>query len=532
MAHRLRVLLLEDDPNDAELICHELRRAGFDLDWRRAESREEYLSQLDAHPEVILADYSLPQFDALTALRLLRERELDTPFIIVSGVIGEEIAVSALKQGAADYLLKDRLARLGQAVTHALEQKRLADEKRRADERLKRSERKLAEAQRLAHIGSWEWDIAADEILWSEELYRIFDLEPQEFGATYETYMEHLHPDDRELAERVIGRALQDHQPFAFDHRVVLRDGTVRFVHGRGEFLMDGKGCPIRLVGTAQDITVERRRTEQLESANERLVEANERLEARVEERTASLLRLNDELEARVTERTTELVRSNLVLQQFAYVASHDLQEPLRMVTSFVQLLEKNYKGQLDEKADRWIDHAVSGSTRMQTLINDLLAYSRVGSHGKEFRACETQAALSLALENLQLAISETHAEVTFDALPIVEGDEVQLISLFQNLLENAIKYRGGQSPRIHVSARLEGRDWLFSVRDNGIGIAAEFSERIFIIFQRLHSRKTYPGTGIGLALCKRIVEWHAGCIWLEPEQGEGATFCFTLPAK
>ena len=200
------------------------------------------------------------------------------------------------------------------------------------------------------------------------------------------------------------------------------------------------------------------------------------------------------------------------------------------MVASFVQLLEKRYKGQLDEQADRWIGHIVGGATRMQTLINDLLDYSRVGTHGKEFSACETKEVFAEALENLEVALVENQAEVTCSALPTVFGDKVQLVSLFQNLIGNAIKYRGEQPPRIHIEARREDAEWLFSVSDNGIGLEPQFYERIFIIFQRLHNRTAYPGTGIGLAMCKRIVERHGGRIGVKSEPGKGATFFFTLP--
>jgi light-regulated signal transduction histidine kinase (bacteriophytochrome) len=194
--------------------------------------------------------------------------------------------------------------------------------------------------------------------------------------------------------------------------------------------------------------------------------------------------------------------------------------------------LEKNYKGQLDEQADRWISHAVDGATRMQQLIQDLLTYSRVGTHGDEFHVCESQEALAISLRNLQFAIADNKAEVTFDDLPAVHGDEAQLVSLFQNLVANAIKYRGVEPPRIHVSAQRDEKEWVFSVRDNGIGIAPQFSERIFIIFQRLHNRGAYPGTGIGLALCKRIVVRHGGHIWMESAPGKGSTFFFSLPSK
>lgn len=226
----------------------------------------------------------------------------------------------------------------------------------------------------------------------------------------------------------------------------------------------------------------------------------------------------------------TELERSNSELQQFAYVASHDLQEPLRMVTSYVQLLEKRYKGKLDEDADEFIAFAVDGSKRMKILIDDLLEFSRVESHGKPFELTDLKSALDDALANLQAAVKESDAVVTPYHLPSVHADASQLAQLFQNLIGNAIKFRGTKPPRVRVSAEEEGREWHLSVKDNGIGIDPEYKDRIFVIFQRLHGKKEFPGTGIGLAVCKRIVERHGGRIWVEGKPGKGSTFHFTLP--
>jgi PAS domain S-box-containing protein len=227
-----------------------------------------------------------------------------------------------------------------------------------------------------------------------------------------------------------------------------------------------------------------------------------------------------------------ELQRSNEELQQFAYVASHDLQEPLRMVSSYTQLLQESYGEQLGENGHKWIHYAVDGARRMQTLIQDLLSYSRVATRHHAFEVVDSHAALGRALGNLRPVIDESQALVSNGDLPDVPADPGQLTQVFQNLIGNSIKYRReGHPPHIHVSAIRQGAFWEFSVADNGIGIDARFRDRVFVIFQRLHTRQEYPGTGIGLAICRRIVERHGGEIWFESELGKGTTFRFTLAA-
>jgi PAS domain S-box-containing protein len=225
-----------------------------------------------------------------------------------------------------------------------------------------------------------------------------------------------------------------------------------------------------------------------------------------------------------------DLRRSNADLSQFAYVASHDLQEPLRMVASYVQLLQKRYRGKLDADADEFIHYAVDGANRMQRLIQDLLQYARVDTRTQPTQIVETAKAFDQAVANLRAAIGESQAEVTRDPLPLVRGDATQLAQLLQNLIGNAIKFKGERTPRVHVSAKVEQQQWVFTVRDNGIGIEPRYFERIFAIFQRLHNREQYAGTGIGLAICKRIVERHGGRIWVESEPGAGTAFHFTIP--
>ncbi len=229
-------------------------------------------------------------------------------------------------------------------------------------------------------------------------------------------------------------------------------------------------------------------------------------------------------------ESIAELARSNADLQQFAYVASHDLKEPLRMVASYTQLLARRYKGKLDSDADEFIRYAVDGANRMQSLINDLLAYSRVTVQDKLFEEVDCNGVLEEVLSDLRVAVEESRAVVTRDPLPAVMADRVQLGQLFQNLIGNAVKFHGEESPRVHVSVERRPAEWLFSVRDNGVGLDPEYAERIFVIFQRLHNREEYLGTGIGLAICKKIVERHGGRIWVVSQMGQGATFHFTLP--
>jgi light-regulated signal transduction histidine kinase (bacteriophytochrome) len=245
---------------------------------------------------------------------------------------------------------------------------------------------------------------------------------------------------------------------------------------------------------------------------------------------SAELYAEGQRVEAELIKTTEELSRSNQELNQFAHIASHDLQEPLRMVTSYTQLLERRYKDKLDSDANEFIGYAVDGAKRMQTQINDLLAYSRVTGQGASLEATDCSKIFNIAVGNLAAGIEESGAVVTRDPLPTLPSDSPQLVSVFQNLIGNGIKYHGDQPPRIHVSAEESGDDWLFCFSDNGIGIESEFAERIFVIFQRLHNRTEYPCTGVGLAICRKVIERHGGRIWVESKPQRGSAFYFTLP--
>lgn len=279
----------------------------------------------------------------------------------------------------------------------------------------------------------------------------------------------------------------------------------------------------------------------------------NEQLEQKIEERTAALreeiaerrqteseLRnYREHLEELVEQRTAafkkasdDLARSNADLQQFAYAASHDLQEPLRAISGFVKLFEKRYKGTIDRDADQYIKFIVDGVNRMRDLIIDLLEYSRVGIKGDTLSPVDSGAILDKAISNLRPALEESGASVTYKSLPTVTADAAQLCSLFQNLIGNAIKFRSTETPKVQISVAKKGDEWVFSVGDNGIGIDPQYSNKIFVVFQRLHTKEEYPGTGIGLSICKKIVERHGGRIWVKSELGRGSTFYFTIPDK
>ena len=287
------------------------------------------------------------------------------------------------------------------------------------------------------------------------------------------------------------------------------------------------------MLNILEDFSTEKDRLEATQKAMLNILEDFDAEKSKVERVNEELMRENRERRQtaqKLTERSIELARSNADLEQFAYVASHDLQEPLRMVSSYVQLLERRYKGRLDPQADKYINYAVDGARRMQGLIGGLLEYSRAGLDTTAPAAVAADAALDQALANLQGALEESGAAVRRDPLPSVFADGPQFAQVFQNLLANAIKFRRPDSaPQIHVWAERRGHECVLSVRDHGIGLDTQYADRIFMIFQRLHTPKEYPGTGIGLAVCKKVIERSGGRIWVESANGEGATFRFTL---
>ena len=381
---------------------------------------------------------------------------------------------------------RDVLEQLNQNLEHRVGERTV--ELSRALERVR-----LATA--AASMGIWDWNVGDNVLVWDETMYQVYGIAPQSFNDALSAWRATVHPEDLPEFERQLRRALAAGTDYETSFRILRPDQQVRHIRGTAVAHAGPDGHTTRIVGVNIDVTAQRA------------------------------------AETALRKRRVELERSNQDLEQFAYVASHDLQEPLRAVAGCGQILKRRYgEGQLDPMATQLIDHMVEGAARMQALILDLLAFSRVGARGHELVPVESEEALKRAIQQLESALNETDARVEVKPLPRVTGDVDQITQLFQNLMGNALKYRGEQPVRIQVDAQTNGDSYEFSVRDNGIGIEPQYFEKIFVLFQRLHTREEYPGTGIGLAICKKIVERHGGRIWVESSVGQGSAFHFTLP--
>jgi PAS domain S-box-containing protein len=377
---------------------------------------------------------------------------------------------------------------------------------------LEKSKKLLEETGRLARVGGWEIDLVANSLHWSDITYNIHEVE-SDIVPDLAQAIDFYAPEAKPIISRCVEMAIAEGKPFDVELELITAKNNRLWVRAIGEAYTEN-GSVVRVGGVFQDINAQK-------LIQEELRKHREHLEEMVTERTKDL-----------DKAITDLKRSNQELEQFAYVASHDLQEPLRMVSSYTQLLERRYKDKLDQDATDFINYAVDGATRMQRLINDLLEFSRVTTKGKILVKLDLSSVLGQAVANLHNKILETGSMIVNDDLPFAYGDEGQLVRVFQNLLDNAMKFKGKDSPRINVTSKILEDKVEISISDNGIGIDKIYSERVFTIFQRLHTKADYPGTGIGLAICKRTIERHGGTIWFESEPGKGTTFCFTLNIK
>jgi len=550
-AERHKILVVDDEASVCQALYRDLRHDGYEL--LLVGSGEEARDILESEQiAVVVTDENMPGINGIELLEWAKEvvpatvrimftqhyndSEVNLPAVnraevfrflckpweadelrkAVREAVDRFVCGANVRQSEARFraavsgLQEEKLRAANQQLQASNQQFRVADQQRRAsdhqlgmaseqllvtEERLRESERRLRLALSAADMGTWRRVPSTNRDIRDGSFNGILGLEPVETTQPADDFVSRVHPEDRPAVEKAIESAAREREVYAAEFRIVRPDGEVRWLYDRGMGDYDDEGEMTYMTGAVVDITDRKWAEEELK-------------------RTVA-----------------ELERSNQDLEQFAYVASHDLQEPLRMVSSYTQLLAKRYKDSLDKDANEFIDYAVDGANRMQRLIEDLLSYSRVSSRGKEPVAGDAHSALSEAIANLSTAISESGAVVANDDLPEVRADRTQLAQVFQNLISNAIKFRGEEPPRVHVSAERKGWEWVFAVKDNGMGIEPEYHQRIFTIFQRLHGREEYPGTGIGLALCKRIVERHGGSMWVESEPGKGSTFYFSLLA-
>lgn len=365
-----------------------------------------------------------------------------------------------------------------------------------AAQSLKESQSRLELALDVSGSSWWDWNMLSGEVNWSAQFFQMLQYDVEELSPSFQTWQSLIHPDDVSKVMDLLQEHLADDSiPYDFDYRVQTKSGQWKWIAALGKVVAwNEQGTPLRMVGMHQDISGRKQAEQELKRIN------------------------------------TELCRSNEELGHFAYVASHDLQEPLRKIGSFADLLADRYQDQLDEKADRYIRYITDGAARMQGLIDDLLSFSRVGRAELKVESTALLSLVEAVQSDLERLIEQRQVEIVVDSLPTVMVDPVKMRQVFQNLINNAIKYCQADIPHIHIQASLKQDCWTISVQDNGIGIDPQFVDRIFVIFQRLHHREEYSGTGIGLAICKKIVERHGGEIWVDSEEGKGSIFSFTLP--
>jgi len=368
------------------------------------------------------------------------------------------------------------------------DQKRLQAEARITSERLE-------VALEGGRMGAWELDLHNDRLTWTPSVSLLYGLDLSLTSGPMNALEPYVHPDDLPGGQETIKAAIRDVKPFRMEYRIIRPDKSIRWLEARGRVYAETPDAPLRLAGIMADITDRK------------------------------------EVEKELARRADDLVRSNKELEQFAFVASHDLKEPLRKISGYAELIQSRYHDKLDEKGERFLSYLQDGVKRMDAIIGDLLTYSRAGRGGEVREAVDMADIVKDVLEDLEKALEDVHAKVTVNGLPPVYVNRTQIRQVIQNLVANAIKFHGEAAPEIVISAEKAKEYWRFSVKDNGIGMEQQYFERIFEIFQRLHTRTEYPGTGIGLAICKKIVEQHGGKIWAESTVGAGSTFFFTLPA-
>jgi PAS domain S-box-containing protein len=375
-------------------------------------------------------------------------------------------------------------------------------ERRVTEGLLQEKDDRLTEAQEIARMGSWEWTPSSNRVAWSDEVYRLSGLLPTKFGGRIEDFVNNAHPEDRMRLRSALETSVRKREPLNVDYRIIRPDGSILHLHAHGKPILDAEGRATRLVGTLQDVT-ERKKAEE------------------------SIQTLNRELEARMG----ELASVNKELEGFSYSVSHDLRAPLRAIDGFSRMLADDYKDRVDDEGRRYLDVIMQNTHKMGQLIDDLLAFSRMGRKSLEAASLDMEQMARQTFAELQEQHPDRALELRLESLPAGRGDPAMFRQVFFNLVSNAVKYSRGRNPAvIEIGARVEPTETVYFVRDNGVGFEMDYVHKLFGVFQRLHSSEEFEGTGVGLALVQRIVQRHGGRVWAEGKLGVGATFYFTQP--
>jgi PAS domain S-box-containing protein len=502
---RIWVLFLEDSERDYELILEHLTGSGFFVSGIRVEKQSDFKTAIQTSQfDIILADFNLPDFNAFHALQICRLLCPEIPFICISGYIGEETAVELIKQGAVDYLFKDRLKRLPAAIHQALDHAREKSLIRFAEEQLRESElnfRTLADSgQALIWTSGTEKSCNYFNRVWLNFTGRTLE---QEMG---DGWLEGVHPDDLSHCLNTYTNSFDQRIPFSMEYRLRRYDGEYRWLIDDGCPRYDSQGEFTGYIGHCLDIT-------ERKLAEAEIIELNSTLERKVEERTAQLVSANQEMEA------------------FSYTVSHDLRAPLRAINGFVQILVDDYAGRLDDEGIRLCGIIKDGTLKMSTLIENLLDFSRVGRCEMKRAEVNMSEMVWSIYHNITDEDSRKRINLKIGDLGNIHADEDLLQHVWTNLISNAIKFSSKEAvSEITIDADKKNGKRIFCIRDNGAGFNMQHKDRLFKVFERLHSAHDFKGSGAGLAIVQRIVHRHGGEVWAEGTPGKGAVFCFSLP--
>lgn len=499
----LHVLILEDNSLDAELDVAQLEEAGYACHWERVQTREDFVPHLGTAYDLILADYTMPAFDGLTALKIVRSQGLDTPFILVSGTLGEERAVEALKAGATDYVLKTRLARLAPVVTRALQEQAEKRQRQQAEVALRESEERYRTLTEVSPVGIFHADSEGKYLYVNERWCELSGLTAE--AAHGDGWAQAVHPEDRARVLAEWQGAIAESQPFRSEFRFQRPTGATIWVFSQVMGEDRAIGGVLGYIGAVTNITDRKRGEEQIRQ-------------------------LNAELERRVRERTAQLEAANRELESFAYSASHDLRAPLRAIDAFSRAVMEDCGAQLPKPSQAHLQRVCDAAHHMGQLIGDLLNLSKVTRSTLHVTSVDLSALAQVIAAELQHTQPDRLVEFIIAPGLQVRGDAALLRDALQNLLANAWKFTSKHPhARIEVGATAERGQRVYFVRDDGAGFDMAYAGKLFGAFQRLHSTGEFEGTGVGLATVQRIIHRHGGCIWAEGAVERGATFYFSL---